>query len=259
MASNFMNDTIIQVENLSKSFHVGTEDTPILKDISFEIKRGDFLVIVGPSGCGKSTLLHSLIGLEIPTSGKVELLAKDIYKNSTEDERSRFRKHHIGMVYQQPNWIKSYTVLDNIIFPLLLIGEDKQKLVSKASKVLTEVEMMHWFYYIPSELSSGQQQKIALARALVTDPEIIVADEPTGNLDYKSGQELMSLLSNLSDQGKTIIMVTHDLEYIRYAKTAIAMFDGKIVKRYDEKETKILSQKVALKRGAENLFEGGIE
>lgn len=249
----------IKVDNLSKSFIIGKENIQVLKDVCFEIEAGDFLVIVGPSGCGKSTLLHTIIGLEFPTSGTIEVLGENIYKNTTEDDRSEFRKNHIGMVYQQPNWIKSYTVLDNLIFPLLLLGEEKSQLLKKAQSALEKVGMMQRFFYIPTELSSGQQQKIALARAIITNPEIIIADEPTGNLDYHSGQELMQILSDLCSQGKTIIMVTHDLEYIKYARTAIHMLDGKLVKIYDKEATKRLSNKIVSKRGSIDIFDPDIK
>ena len=242
------NNTIIKVEHLNKSFHVGSQDVPILKDISFEVHGDDFLIIFGPSGCGKSTLLHTILGLEPPTSGKVTFLDTDLYTKKPvgvqykmvgmdEDERSEFRKLHTGMVYQQPNWIRALTVVENVAFPLQLLGQDKFQALEKASEMLKTVEMLEWAHYIPTELSSGQQQKVALARALITNPEVIIADEPTGNLDYESGQELMQLLTVLNKtHGKTIVMVTHDLEYLSFAKTAIRMFNGEVVGVYGERD-----------------------
>jgi putative ABC transport system ATP-binding protein len=245
------NQPIISVENLSKSFHVGDQDILILKDISFPIHKNDFTVIFGPSGCGKSTLLHILLGLEIPTSGTVTMLGQNVYNGSIEDVRSEFRKLHIGMVYQQPNWIKSLTVIENIIFPLLLLGMEKQEALNKAEKLLLDIQMDKWTNYVPTELSSGQQQKIALARALVTDPEIIIADEPTGNLDFQSGEELMLLLQSLNKTGKTIVMVTHDLEYIKFANAAVQILDGKIVGIFGEKDKVKLLRSIKSKRGTE--------
>jgi len=273
-------DTIIRVEHLSKSFPVGAQMVPVLKDVSFTVEPLDFLIIFGPSGCGKSTLLHTLIGLEPPTSGKVVFLGKDLYgekvssikyqvssmenkknkipntkylmpnTNIGEDERSEFRKRHIGMVYQQPNWIRSLTVVENVAFPLLLLGQEREKSLAEAREMLAALEMSLWQDYLPSELSSGQQQRVALARALINSPKVIIADEPTGNLDYESGQELMELLVDLNKkQGHTIIMVTHDLEYLGFATKVIRMLDGRLVAFYEEKDKEKLMAEVKGKRG----------
>jgi len=241
---------VIKVQNVNKSFRVGSQDVQILKDISFEIKQGDFSIIFGPSGCGKSTLLYALLGLECPTTGLVTLLDTNLYALASEDDRSEFRKNHIGMVYQQPNWIKSLTVLENIAFPLLLKGEETLQARTKAQELLKTIQMESWGDYLPSELSSGQQQRIALIRSLVTNPELIIADEPTGNLDFESGQALMQLLQKLNtDEKKTIVMVTHDLEYLKYAKTAIKMFNGEVVGIYTEENKSELMSHVRSKRG----------
>ena len=193
-----MANTVITADNLITTFHVGTQDITVLKGISFTVDAGDFMIIFGPSGCGKSTLLHGLLGLEEPTGGKVTVLGKNIYDGWIEDDRSEFRKQHIGMVYQQPNWIKALTVLENVSFPLLLLGNSKDQIRQRTLEELRSVDMENWADYLPGELSSGQQQKASLARAMITNPEIIIADEPTGNLDYESGQELMELLSPLT-------------------------------------------------------------
>jgi len=243
-------NTIISVQHVSKSFPVGAQNVSVLKDISFEVEPSDFLIIFGPSGCGKSTLLHTILGLEEPTSGRVYFLGKNLYDNFSEDDRSDFRKQHIGMVYQQPNWIRSLTVVENVAFPLLLLGQDKKESLEKARQMLKTVEMLEWQNYIPTELSSGQQQRVALARALITNPEVIIADEPTGNLDYESGQELMRLLTTLNKtRNNTIVMVTHDLEYLNFAKTAVRMFDGKIIGSYKGKEKEKLMKEIKSKRG----------
>lgn len=234
-----MSEPIIKIENLSKSFHVGTGEVSVLKDISFEINAGDFLIIFGPSGCGKSTLLHSILGLEEPTKGNVYFSGKSLYDGTTEDDRSEFRKTHVGMVYQQPNWIRSLNVLENMAFPLLLLGKERKIAFDKAKIILEVVEMIDWAEYIPTELSSGQQQRISLARALITNPEVIIADEPTGNLDFESGQELMEILADLNKmQNKTIVMVTHDMEYFKFAKRAVRMLDGSIAEAYEGEEDK---------------------
>lgn len=248
-----MTEPVIKVENLNKSFRVGEEDVRVLHDLSFVVKTGDFWVIFGPSGCGKSTLLHTILGLEPPTTGKVTFLDRDFYAFPDEDARSVFRKRNIGMVYQQPNWIKALRVVDNVAFPLLLLGESRPEAQKKARSMLTAVGMVHRAEYWPTELSSGQQQRVALARALIINPKIIIADEPTGNLDFESGQTLMELLVGLNRQGKTIIMVTHDLDYLKYATQVIRMLDGRIIETYTvgDKGWKHFEKKIKSKRGRE--------
>ena len=242
----------IKLKDIKKTFHVGIQDIEVLKGITFNVEEGDFVIIIGPSGCGKSTLLHTLLGLEGPTSGYVEVLGEDIYgEDRDEDSRSLFRKKHIGMIYQQANWIKALTVVENVAFPLSLLGVRKDQSLVKAWEALTQIGMKNWSNHAPTELSSGQQQKVALARALITDAQIIVADEPTGNLDYNSGQELMSMLVDLNSKGKTVIMVTHDLEYLKYSKTAVQMLDGKVEGIYRGQEKAALESSVKLKRGTD--------
>jgi len=240
----------IKIDQVSKTFHVGIQDAQVLKDITLEIKSGDFAVIFGPSGCGKSTLLHVILGLEEPTQGKVSILGQDLYTQWNEDERANLRKQNIGMVYQQPRWIRALNVIENVAFPLSLLGGEKAAGLSKAMEVLKLVGMTEWAKYLPSELSSGQQQKIALSRALITSPDILITDEPTGNLDYESGQELMKLLADLNQKtNKTFLMVTHDLEYIKFAKTAVEMFDGQLKQIYQEKDKSKLLKSLPTKRG----------
>lgn len=249
-----MSIPIIEVKKLNKSFRIGEQTVSVLKDINFDIQNGDFVIIFGPSGCGKSTLLHTLLGLEPPTSGSIMTLEQSVYGNvgtKSEDERAEFRKRHIGMVYQQANWIKSLSVIENVAFPLKLLGMPKEEAMAQAESMLTSIGMKNWASYIPTELSSGQQQKVALSRAIVTSPEIIIADEPTGNLDFESGRELMQMLTKLNTElKKTIVMVTHDLEYLSYAKTAIRMLDGKIVGIYTGTEKNKLMSEIKGKRGS---------
>ncbi len=246
MASN----VLVEVKNVFKSFQVGTQTIEILKGVSCEINSGDFSIILGPSGCGKSTLLHTILGLEEPSSGDIIFLGENIYANTDEDYRSTFRKKHIGMIYQQPNWIKSMNVSENVAFPLILLGMEKEAAIARAIELLKQVGLENWANYVPTELSGGQQQRIALARGLANNPEIIIADEPTGNLDYQSGQAVMQLLSDLNTkQGKTIIMVTHDLEYLKFAKKAIRLLDGKVLNVYDEKNIEELLHEIKFKRG----------
>ncbi len=227
-----MNKVIINLNKVVKSFQVKDQDVAVLRGTDLEIYDGDFVIIFGPSGCGKSTLLHVILGLEEPTSGSTSFFDKNLY-TGTEDTRSEFRKNNIGMVYQQPNWIKSLSVVENVAFVLSLIGVEKQTALLKARDVLEVVGMLEWAEYRPSELSSGQQQKVALARAIVSNPKVIIADEPSGNLDYQSGIELMELFKHLNEQGKTIIMVSHNIENLDYGKRIIQMFNGRVVTVFD--------------------------
>ncbi len=220
-------NTIISARGIYKSFKTGERYTRVLKDVNIDIHLGEFLIVFGPSGCGKSTLLHVLMGLEKPDAGSVKLGGMDLWTLNAED-RASIRKREIGIMFQQQNWIKSLNVQENIAFSGQLVGLEKEEALVKAQEVLKIVGMDFRTEYIPSELSAGEQQKIGLARALITDPKIIIADEPTGNLDVKSGQEMMELLSKLKNSGKTIIMVTHNPEYLKYAERIVFMLDGRI-------------------------------
>lgn len=253
-------EAIITVTDVHKSFHLGTQIIDVLKGITFTVERADFLIVFGPSGCGKSTLLHIILGLEGPSKGTMTFLGKNLYEPGIpEDYRSEFRKKHIGMVYQQSNWVKSLSVLENIAFPLYLLGWDRLRAFERAHKALDEVELSAWADYHPMDLSSGQQQRIAVARALITDPEVIIADEPTGNLDYDAGEMLLKLLRSLNESGKTLIMVTHDLEYLAYAKTALSMRDGHLLGIYRGEEKANLEKELKYKRGVSIQQGAGIE
>lgn len=241
--------SIFSAQDVGKTFFVKAQNVVVLSDINMEIKKGEFLVIFGPSGCGKSTLLHTILGLEKPTSGEVFFTNKSLYQDLDEDQRSDLRKRYIGMVYQQPNWIKALTVKENVMVPLRLSGARVGYSKQRANEVLKLVGMTDWQDYIPTELSSGQQQKVALARAVVTNPDVIIADEPTGNLDFESGQELMDLLARLHQNGKTVVMVTHDLEYLSFAQRSLEMFDGKIVNEVNEPNLYIQNHLHSMKRG----------
>lgn len=232
----------VLLKNVSKAFKTAHQPVEVLSNIDLDIKQGEFLVIFGPSGCGKSTLLHIILGLEPPDVGsQVSVLGSSLFQKRDngqfaldEDYTAQLRKSSIGMVYQQTYWVKSLNVLQNVAFPLLLLGEAKEQATKRALEVLRSLHMQDWADYVPTELSSGQQQRVNLARALVINPQLIIADEPTGNLDYHSGKELMEMLVELNKVGKTVIMVTHDLEYLPYATRAVEMLDGKIVKVYDD-------------------------
>lgn len=256
---NVRGSVVMSVEHVDKNYKVGTQEVKVLKDVTTQIKSGDFFIIFGPSGSGKSTLLHTLLGLERPSMGRVMLMDKDFGK-MTQDQSAEFRKTRVGMVYQQPYWIKSLTVLENVAFPLFLLGQLPNQAYGKALEMLQQVGMEDWKDYSPTELSSGQQQRVSLARALINDPVILVADEPTGNLDTKSGEELMKLLSDLNKQdGRTIVMVTHDLEYLKYASRMIRVVDGRVENEYGSKEVAKLFEEMGGKRGARTMQELEVE
>lgn len=225
---NINKKVIIETVNLKKSFVMKDSEITVLKGINMKIKEGEFVIIFGPSGCGKSTFLHSILGLEAPTTGEVLVESKNFY-SITEDERAIYRRHKVGMVYQQPLWISALNILENVCFPLHLLDFDEKEILAIAKKNLELVGMEKWASYMPGELSGGQQQKVTLARALCINPLMIVADEPTGNLDTVSGRELFEIFLKLSNLGKTIITVTHDLEYLKYATKIYHMLDGEVV------------------------------
>ncbi len=242
-----MSETILEVTDVFKSFDLGQETVEVIKGVSFQIQKGDFVVLFGQSGCGKSTVLNMSLGLETPSKGIIKFLGKDIYL-LTDDDRAQIRKKEVGIIYQQSNWVKSLNVIENVYFPLTLRGEPVEKREKKAWDILDKVGMRQAAYQIPTELSSGQQQRISLARALITEPSLIVADEPTGNLDSMSGEAIMTLFKDLNDNGSTIIMVTHDLEYMKYATRSINMADGVVIGEFKQGDARLKKLSVS-KRG----------
>jgi len=246
-----MTDIFIKATNITKTFTVGEEDVQVLKEINLEIEKGDFAIIFGPSGSGKSTLLHALLGLEAPTTGNITIEGKDFYA-MTEDERAIYRRHRVGMIYQQALWINSLNVRDNVTFALNLLDYNTQMIQEKGEAVLKMVGMENWASHRPTELSSGQQQKISLARAMVIDPLLMVADEPTGNLDTVSGLNLMQTFLDINAKGITIVMITHDLDYLKYATKLIHVLDGNVVEIYaPKKRVKKVDQNNAANEGKE--------
>lgn len=242
-------EPIIVADNVEKTYIVGGQEVNILKGVSVTINRGDFFVIFGPSGCGKSTLLHAILGLDKPTKGTVVFAGHDFNKMN-EDEIANFRKTKVGLVFQASYWVKSLSVIENVAFPLFLEGKLPTEAARIATEKLTVMGMENWASYSPAELSSGQQQKVGLARALAVNPDVIIADEPTGNLDSKSGVELMELLLKLNkEEGKTIVMVTHDLEYMKYANRVVHIMDGVIVEEFDGQVSEKAKKYMVSKRG----------
>lgn len=218
----------IEVNNLNKSFKLGKDSLDILKDINLTITKGEFVSIMGPSGCGKSTLLYLLGGLDTPTSGSIEVNGRD-YSRLKEKEKSKMRRRELGFVFQFYNLVPNLNVEDNILLPLLLDGKHPKAYQSELNKILEVIGMTDRKHHTPRELSGGQQQRVAIARALLFNPEIILADEPIGNLDSKSGIEIMKLFESINkDFGKTIVQVTHSEEAASFGNRIINLKDGEI-------------------------------
>lgn len=234
------NDIAIRVEGVKKDFHVGETDIPVLCGVSLQIRRGEFALLVGASGCGKSTLLHTIYGLEQPSEGKVFIDGKDIWSYS-KNWRADFRNQNIGFIPQQSFWIKSLTVIENIAIPAVIGGKGFHESIPRAAQLIELVGMGKWADYRPYDLSGGQQQRIAVARSLMLDPKFIIADEPTGNLDFKAGEEVLQLLTDISEKfGITVLMVTHNVEQYKYGSRIIRMRDGIVVS--DEENMNSLSR-----------------
>ena len=219
---------MIRVENLSKSFRTEEVETVALDKVSFEVKDGEFVAIMGPSGCGKSTLLNILGLLDNPTGGKYWLGDREV-ENLKEKERTDVRKGEIGFVFQSFNLIDELSVEENIELPLTYLGVSRAERKKRVQEIMKRMAISHRAKHFPHQLSGGQQQRVAIARAVVFNHKMILADEPTGNLDSKNGAEVMRLLTELNQEGTTIVMVTHNEHDARMAHRIIRLFDGHIV------------------------------
>ncbi|MBN1223438.1 MAG: ABC transporter ATP-binding protein [Candidatus Aminicenantes bacterium] len=220
---------MISVTNLTKIYYLGKQEVRALCGVSFSIERNEFLAVMGPSGSGKSTLLNLLGCLDTPTEGDYYLSGKRV-SSFSEDELAQIRNSEIGFVFQVFNLLPRATAFHNIELPSIYKGESKKKRAARTLKALEMVEMTHRMHHRPSELSGGERQRIAIARALVNNPSLLLADEPTGNLDSKTGREILSLFHKLHSQGNTIVMVTHDPEIAHQAQRIIYFRDGHIEK-----------------------------
>ena len=225
--------TLVTINNINKIYQQGQVNTHALQDVSLQIQEGEFIAISGPSGCGKSTLL-SILGLLDTASDGQYVLADIDTKTLNVDQRSQIRNKHIGYVFQSFNLIDSLTVFENVALPLEHRGASKKDIKSAVEKQLAAVNMTGRLDHTPSQLSGGQQQRVAIARALVGEPDLLLVDEPTGNLDSQNGDAVMQLLLELNRQGTTIVMVTHDERYSRMAKRQIRLFDGKVLVEQQE-------------------------
>ena len=223
---------MIKTENLQKHFRTEEVETRALRGVNIEVSEGEFVAIMGPSGCGKSTLLNVLGLLDNPTSGTYHLQGTDVTALS-EDDRTRLRRGIIGFVFQSFNLIDELNVRENIELPLLYMGVPASERGPRINEVMERMGISHRSHHYPNQLSGGQQQRVAIARAVVTRPRLILADEPTGNLDSTNGREVMALLRQLNEGGTTVVMVTHSMRDASYATRTINLFDGEVVDKLE--------------------------
>ena len=224
---------IIELNDVKKIYRMGEVDVPALNGVSLKIKQGEFIAIMGPSGSGKSTLMNMVGCLDVPTQGKIFLDGKDISKMS-ESGLAQIRGKKIGFVFQKFNLLSTLTALENVTMPMMFQNVDENVRRKKGVELLDLVGLEKRSSHKPSELSGGQQQRVAIARSLANDPEVILADEPTGNLDTKTGRDIMVMLKKLHNDGKTIIMVTHDSDVGKHAKRIVLIKDGMVVSNHKE-------------------------
>jgi len=223
---------MIKISNLSRIYKTGEIEVKALDNISFKIKKGEFVAIMGPSGSGKSTLMHILGALDLPSKGKYSLDGESIGK-LTEDELAEIRNKKIGFVFQSFNLLPRTTALRNVCIPMIFAGVPKEKRLARAKKCLEMMDLEDRLSHTSSQLSGGQQQRVAIARALSMNPSIILADEPTGNIATAQGEEIMKIFQDLNNKGHTIVMITHENQIAKYAKRIIYLRDGKIIKDKD--------------------------
>lgn len=219
---------MIEINNLSRVFQAEDVETIALKNINFSVQEGDFVAVMGPSGCGKTTLLNIIGMIDHANEGTYSLLGNDIF-SLNEKQKTEIRKKNIGFVFQNFNLIDELTVLENIELPLFYLGWKKADRKKRVNEVIDRLEISHRKNLFPVQLSGGQQQRVAVARAVVTKPRLILADEPTGNLDSMHGEEVMNILGELNKDGTTILMVTHSQSDASYSRRTVHLFDGQII------------------------------
>ena len=225
-------EAILQAKEISKTYHTGSVDVPALKQCSLEFGKGEFTAIIGKSGSGKSTLLRILGSMDTPDTGSILIKGEDI-THMKDKKLSGFRRRNIGFIYQDYSLFPEFTSYENIVMPILLDGKKPDD--AKVDEILSELEISHCKNKYPSEMLGGEQQRVAIARALVNDPDILLADEPTGNLDPKTSEEIMKLLEQINEKGTTVVVVTHNKEIVNaMKKRVLTMHDGVIIS--DEKE-----------------------
>jgi len=218
---------IIHLENISKNYYLGKQELQVLKGINIDVFKNEYVALMGPSGSGKSTLMNILGCLDSPTGGKYILNTKDV-SGMPDNDLAEVRNKEIGFVFQQFNLLPRLTAIENVALPLIYSGVEKKERLERAMEVLTKVKLEDRSHHKPNELSGGQCQRVAIARALINDPSIILADEPTGNLDSKTSYEIMDILTKIHNDGNTVILVTHEEDIAKYAKRVIRLKDGVI-------------------------------
>jgi putative ABC transport system ATP-binding protein len=219
---------MIELKDITKIYYRGAEELHILKEITFSVEKGDFTAIIGPSGSGKSTLMNTIGLLDIPTSGSYKLDGVAT-EHMSDNQLAELRNRKIGFVFQQFNLLPRLTALENVELPMIYAGLSKKERKDKAQTMLELLGMGERGHHKPSELSGGQQQRVAIARALAISPSLLLADEPTGALDSKTGREVMELMMRLNEQGNTIVLITHDAQIAKHAKRVISLRDGMIM------------------------------
>jgi putative ABC transport system ATP-binding protein len=236
---------LIEIKNVTKDYTTGDVVTPVLRGVSFDLEKGEFIAIMGPSGSGKSTLMHILGFLDTLTTGQYIFGGKDV-STMTDDELAEMRSNKVGFVFQAFNLLSRSTAWENVMLPLVYKRDGKIDRKAKAKELLEQVGLGHRLENTPGKLSGGEKQRVAIARALVNDPDVIFADEPTGNLDSKSGLQVMKILQELNDQGHTIILVTHERYTAEHAKRILEIKDGLILRDEKVKERQIAKDKTEL-------------
>ena len=225
-----MNKEILKLSKISKKFSGGKKDITVLKNINLKINKGELVSLIGPSGSGKSTLLHIIALLDQPTSGEV-FFKKRSFSKSNDNEKDEVRKKGISIIYQQNNLLSDFTALENVIIPLVNNGYMWNEAANKAKKILSIVNLSERVDHFPSELSGGEQQRVAVARALITEPDLILADEPTGSLDRKTANEIFSLFKKLKSKNRAILYATHNRELSNRADYKLSILDGNITRK----------------------------
>ncbi|MBE0663105.1 MAG: ABC transporter ATP-binding protein [Bacteroidales bacterium] len=236
-----MNQEVIQLNDIVRNYHVGAETVRALRGINLSIKRNEFVALMGPSGSGKSTLMNILGCLDTPTSGQYFLNGKDVSKLD-DNHLAEIRNKEIGFVFQTFNLLPRSTALENVILPQIYAGISKAQRTERATQVMTSVGLADRTHHKPNELSGGQRQRVAIARALVNNPSIILADEPTGNLDSKTTVEIMNLIRDIHRAGNTIIVVTHEEDIARHAHRIIRLIDGEVASDEVNREARRISE-----------------
>ena len=224
-----MNKYLIELKKLKKNFNHENVKIELFKNVNLGIKKGELIALVGPSGSGKSSLLHILSLLDKPTSGKIVINGKDS-KTFNEHQKKEIRRKKISIIFQDNNLLSDFTTIENVLMPLMIRDEDKENATNKAKKILNYVKLGHRLNHLPNELSGGEQQRVAIARSLISETDLILADEPTGNLDYKTSQEVFSYFVKLKKLNKTIIYATHNRELAKKADYKLSISNG-IIKR----------------------------